>query len=147
MKAMHVIDELNTFLYDTLTTICQEEHIDAELDFHSNVLPTNKNQKLRIYFNRRIIREDQDTLAVDVEDFGKIRYTSEGVYAISFFMARSIPNGYDKMELIVQKLKNALRLKRFDCLWVRHITASPYNMENNSYRYELTFSYEFDEIV
>ena len=147
MKAMHVIDKLNTFLYDTLTTICQEEHIDAELDFHSNVLPTNKNQKLRIYFNRRIIREDQDTLAVDVEDFGKIRYTSEGVYAISFFMARSIPNGYDKMELIVQKLKNALRLKRFDCLWVRHITASPYNMENNSYRYELTFSYEFDEIV
>lgn len=147
MKAMHVIDELNTFLYDTLTTICQEEHIDAELDFHSNVLPTNENQKLRIYFNRRTIREDQDTLAVDVEDLGKIRYTSEGVYAISFFMARSIPNGYDKMELIVQKLKNALRLKRFDCLWVRHITASPYNMENNSYRYELTFNYEFDEIV
>ena len=64
MKAVHVIDELNTFLYDTLTTICQEEHIDVELDFHSNVLPTNENKKLRIYFNRRIIREDQDTLAV-----------------------------------------------------------------------------------
>lgn len=147
MKALHVIDELNTFLYDTLTEFCQEEHIDTELDFHSNVLPTNENQKLRIYFNRRIIREDQDTLSVDVEDLGKVRYTSEGVYAISFFMARSIPNGYDKMELIVQRLKNALRLKRFDCLWVRHITASPYNMENNSYRYELTFNYEFDEIV
>lgn len=147
MKAVNVIDELNTFLYDTLTELCQSENVAVEFDFHSNVLPENYNQKLRIYFNRRIIREDQDTLAVDVEDLGKVRYTSEGVYAISFFMARSIPNGYSKMELIAQKLKNALRQKRFDCLWVRHITASPYNMENNSYRYELTFSYEFDEIV
>lgn len=147
MKAVTVIDELNTFLYDTLKAICQDKNVDAEYDFHSNVLPDNFNQKLRIYFNRRIIREDQDTLAVDVEDLGKVRYTSEGVYAINFFMPRAKPNGYSLLELIVQELKNALRQKRFDCLWVRHITASPYNMENNSYRYDLTFSYEFDEIV
>lgn len=147
MKAVTVIDELNKFLFDKLKEICKEKQIDAEFDFHSNVLPDTSNQKLRIYFNRRIIREEQDTLAVDVEDLGKVRYTSEGVYAINFFMARSIPNGYSKMEQIAQELKNALRQKRFDCLWVRHVTASPYNMENNSYRYDITFSYEFDEIV
>lgn len=147
MIAVKVVDELNTFLYDTLSLICKHKKVDCELDFHSNVLPDNNNQKLRVYFNRRIISEDQDTLSVDVEDFGKVRYTTQGVYAISFFMARSIPNGFETMELIVQELKNALRRKRFDCLWVRHITASPYNMENNSYRYELTFNYEFDEIV
>lgn len=147
MKAVRVIDELNNFLFNTLTALCKELEVNAEFDFHSNLVPTNENQKLRIYFNRQIIREDQDTLAVDVEDLGKVRYTSVGVYAISFFMARTIPNGYAKMELVAQKLKNLLRQERFDCLWVRHVTASPYKMENNSYRYELTFNYEFDEII
>lgn len=147
MKTIKVVDELNTFLYENLISLCKEYSVDNEINFSSNVLPENQNEKLRVYINRRIIREEQDTLAVDVEDLGKIRYTSYGVYAISFFMPRSKPNSYDLMESIVQKLKNALRKKRFDCLWVRHITASPYNMENNSYRYELTFSYEFDEII
>lgn len=147
MKAIQVVDELNTFLQNTIINLCQNNDIEYELNYHSNVLPENKVRNLRIYFNRRIIREEQDTLAVDVEDLGKVRYTSNGVYAISFFMARSIPNGYSKLEQVVQELKNALRQKRFECLWVHHVTATPYNMENNSYRYELTFSYEFDEII
>lgn len=147
MKAIHVVDELNTFLQDTIIDLCQKNGIEYKLNYHSNVLPENNVRDLRIYFNRRIIREEQDTLAVDVGDLGKVRYTSNGVYAISFFMARSIPNGYSILEQVVQELKNALRQKRFECLWVRHVTATPYNMENNSYRYELTFSYEFDEII
>lgn len=147
MKAIHVVDELNTFLQNSIIDLCQKNDIAYELNYHSNVLPENKARNLRVYFNRRIIREEQDTLAVDVEDLGKVRYTSNGVYAVSFFMARSIPNGYSKLEQVVQELKNALRQKRFECLWVRHVTATPYNMENNSYRYELTFSYEFDEII
>lgn len=147
MKAIHVVDELNTFLQNSIIDLCQKNDIAYELNYHSNVLPENKVRNLRVYFNRRIIREEQDTLAVDVEDLGKVRYTSNGVYAVSFFMARSIPNGYSKLEQVVQELKNALRQKRFECLWVRHVTATPYNMENNSYRYELTFSYEFDEII
>lgn len=147
MKAVRVIDELNTFLYETLNSICETKGVKCELHFHSNVLQENNNDTLRIYLNRRIIREDQDTLAVDVEDFGRVRYTSEGVYSISFFMPRFVSNSYDNMELIAQELKNELRKKRFACLWVRHITASPYTMENNSYRYDVTFSYEFDEIV
>lgn len=147
MKAIRVIDELNTFLQESLISICENENVAVELNWHSNVLPDNQTQKLRIYLTRHIVREEQDTLAVDVEDLGKVRYTSTGVYAISFFMPRNISGSYNKMERIAQTLKNALRQKRFDCLWVRHITASPYNMENNSYRYELTFSYEFDEII
>ena len=75
MKAVQVIDELNNFLFNTLSALCKELEVNAEFDFHSNLVPTNENQKLRIYFNRQIIREDQDTLAVDVEDLGKVRYS------------------------------------------------------------------------
>lgn len=147
MKAVEVVQEINTFLEDTLRSICADENIDYEFHYHSNVIPETNNRNLRIYVNRRIVREEQDTLAVDVEDFGRVRYTSEGVYVLSFFTARSVPRGFSTTERIVQKLKNALRKERFDCSWVRNPTATPYSMENNSYRYELTFSYQFDEII
>lgn len=147
MKAIEVVNEINTFLEDTMKRICAEENIDYEFHYHSNVIPETNSRSLRIYVNRRIVREQQDTLAVDVEDFGRVRYTSEGVYALSFFMARSVPKGFSTTERIVQKLKNALRKERFDCLWVRNPTGTPYSMENHCYRYELTFSYEFDEII
>ena len=70
----------------------------------SNLNPNNSIDKLRIYLTRRIIREDQDTLAVDVEDFGRKRYTSEGVYAISFLMPKTLSGGYLKLETIAAKL-------------------------------------------
>lgn len=147
MKAIKVVDELNKFLTETLKELSVKEQIETEINFHSNVQPTTNNQKMRVYINRKIIREGQDTLAIDVEDFGRVRYTSEGVYGISFFVPRNLSGSYGKMERTVQELKNALRQKRFDCMWVRHITASPFDMENNSYRYELTFNYEFDEVI
>ena len=147
MKAIKVMEEINTFLEEQMRAICAEENVDYDFHYHSNLITENNNRSLRIYVNRRIIREEQDTLAVDVEDFGRVRYTSEGVYVLSFFMARSVPKSFSTTERIVQKLKNALRKERFECLWVRNPTATPQGMENNSYRYDLMFSYEFDEII
>lgn len=147
MTALLVEDTLNTFLQERLSAICLTESLPLELNFYSNVAPDNDNQKLRVYIRSRIARESQDTLAVDVVDFGRIRYTSVGVYALSFFMPRNVSGGYLKMATVAQTLKTELRQKRFECTWLRNVTATPYQMENNSYRYELTFSFEFDEIV
>lgn len=147
MISIKVVNQLNTYLIEKLQSLCQDQEIECEFNFHSNVQPTTDNQKLRVYITRMIYRENQDTLAVDVGDIGKVRYTSEGVYALSFFIPRNISGSYRKMETIVQQLKNMLRKERFDCVWVRHIRASPFNMENNCYRYDLGFNYYFDEII
>lgn len=147
MKAVTVKNEINNFLKDKLKELCATVGIEYEFHYQSNLIAETNTQKLRVYFNSRVIREEQDTLAVDVEDLGRIRYTTNGVYVLNFFAPRNLPMSYDKMESIAQQLKNELRKARFECLWVRHITATPYPQENNSYRYDVTFSYEFDEII
>ena len=147
---MNVIENTNAlfaFLETTLQNLFKEKDLKLELLWHSNVLPDNNPNICRVYVNRRIVNEEQDTLAINVAEMGRVRYNTQGVCVVSFFTPRSINGGYAKTEWIAQALKNALRRERFKCLWVRNVTATPFNMENNSYRYDLSFSYEFDEIV
>lgn len=148
MLAIELTNKLFGFLEEELNKLFKEQKLQCELLWHSNVLPDNNANKCRVYINRRIVTEGQDTLAINVVDQGRVRYNTVGVCVISFFTPRSQSGGYAKTEWIAQALKNALRQKRFEeCLWVRNVIATPYNMENNSYRYDVSFSYEFDEIV
>lgn len=147
IKSIEITNTINRFLTDTLNAICTENNVAFELHFSSNIKPTINKNLLRIYIDRRIIRENQDTLAIDVADFGRVRYTSEGLYSISFFTPISLSGSYAQMETVVQELKNKLRQAQLECVWLRFITASPFSVENESYRYELTFNYTFDEII
>ena len=147
MQAIENTNKLFAFIETKLKEFMKEKQVNGEILWHSNVLPDNNPTICRIYVNRRVVSESQDTLAINVAELGKVRYTTVGVCVVSFFTPRSISGGYAKTEWIAQALKNALRKERFECLWVRDVTATPYNMENNSYRYDLSFGYEFDEIV
>lgn len=145
--AIENTDELFTFLQDSLNNLFTEKGLGVELLWHTNLLDQNNPSRCRVYINRKIVNETQDTLAINVVEEKSVRYNTVGVCVISFFTPRSLDGGYAKTESIAQQLKNLLRKQRFDCLWVRDVTATPYNIENNSYRYDVTFGYEFDEIV
>lgn len=147
MQSIKVMDELAEFLEVNIYNLCEKNKIKCDIHYASNVQAELDRNKMTAYVSRQMFREEQDTLAVDVVDFGKRRYTSYGAMAVSFFMPRTIKNGYFIMETIAQNLKNILRAKSFNCLWVRDVMASPHLIENNCYRYDLTFSYLFDEIV
>lgn len=135
------------FLEDSLTELFNEEDVKFELLWHSNLLPDNDVGVVRVYINRQIVSETQDTLSVDVVDRGRIRYNTIGACTVNFFIPRTIPNGYQIAERVAQALKNKLRKERFASLWVRNPTARPHNIENNCYRYGVAFSYDFDEII
>lgn len=147
MKAIEVTNIMFQFIENNLIELFNEKKLKFEILWHSNLLADNNANICRVYVNRRIIKEEQDTLSGTVVEQGRVRYNSTGACVISFFIPRSISKGYSDCEWIAQSLKNALRRERFDCLWVRNVTATPYNMENNSYRYDVSFGYEFDEIV
>lgn len=147
MKAIEVRNILFQFLENNLTQLFNEKKLPFEILWHSNLKEDNNSTICRVYVNRRIINEEQDTLSTDVVDHGRVRYNTIGACVVSFFIPRTISNSYSDCEWIAQNLKNQLRRERFDCFWVRDVTATPYNMENNSYRYDVSFGYEFDEIV
>lgn len=145
--AIKIQEGLFEFINSTILNVCQTKNIPVQILYHSNLISDIKKDILRVYISRQIFREKQDTLCVDVTDKGQVRYTSDGVCSISFFQPKTISDGYRVMEELAQELKNALRKKRFANLWVRNPTATPYNIEQNCYRYNVTFNYEFDEIV
>lgn len=143
--------EVTEELFNKVTDILNEEFkihkIVPSILYHTNILADVAIDEFRVYLSRRIFREQQDTLCVNVTDLGRVRYQSEGVVQISFFAPRAIKNSSKILEIVAQNLKNKLRKSQFDCFWLRNITATPYNVENNSYRYEVTAIYMFDEII
>ena len=145
--AIEVTEELFNKVTDTLNEEFKVHKIVPNILYHTNVSTDVNIDEFRVYLNRRIFREQQDTLCVNVTDFGRVRYQSEGVVQVSFFAPRAVKSSSKVIEIIAQNLKNKLRKSQFNCFWLRNITATPYNIENNSYRYEVTATYIFDEIV
>ena len=147
VKSIEVVTELFNKIKTVLTDEFKNQDLTFQLLTHSNLNPKDAPTETRVYLNRRVYREGQDTLSVDVTDTGRRRYQSAGVVQASFFIPRSVVDGYRKTEIVAQVLKNELRKTSFECLWLRNIVASPFPTENNCYRYELTANYFYDEIV
>lgn len=147
VKSIDVTTELFTAIKTSLTEHFKNERLQFKLLTHSNLDPKEAPTECRVYLNRMIYREGQDTLSVNVTDAGRVRWETAGVVQVSFFIPRSVVDGYRKTEIVAQKLKNDLRKMTFGCLWLRNITATPYYAENNCYRYELTANYFYNEIV
>lgn len=143
--------EVTEELFNSIVTVLNNEFkahkVVPEILYHTNIVPEPKLAKFRVYLNRRVFMESQDTLSVNVSDLGKVRYSTRGIIQVSFFAPRAIPSSSKILEIVAQNLKNELRKSQFKCFLLRNITATPYNIENNSYRYEVTATYIYDEIV
>lgn len=144
---IEVVEELFGKVGEIVNAEFALHNIKPILMYHSNVIPEHHASECRVYINRRIFREEQDTISTNVTDSGRIRYESTGLLQVSFFVPRALKNSFKATEMVAQELKNQLRKSQFKCVWLRNIMATPYNSENNSYRYEVTATFIYDEIV
>lgn len=91
---------------------------------------------------------EQTSLAMNVGEEGKIRYTESGLVFIQLFAPKSDGNGQYIGGLLAQVARSAFRKTSTDnCVWFRNARINELDPEDLFYRFNVVAEFEYDEVV